>query len=458
MNKYYKWELLTLLSFAFFFNQADRALFGILLQPIQADLKLTASQMGLVATILFATLAFLMPLTGLISDRFNKKHIVTGCLLFWSVSTMLTGWARGFVSLAFLRSVATGGGEAFYTPAAYPLLAAYHKSTRSIAMAIHQGAFYLGVILTGFIAGWLADQFGWRYAFLLYGVGGIVLGIICIFRLKGIPQEEPANTGQETARQETLGQEIAGQEIAGQGTAGQETAGQGTAGQETARQETLGQGTPGQESYLKALGALLTNKSFLLLTIGFTAIVFVNNAYMTWSPKYLFAKYQLDLGQAGGYSMLYHNLAALLGILFGGLLTDRLVRWNQKVRLELQTFALLFAIPAIFAVGSSSTLASTCIALAVFGLFRGLYEANTHAAVFDVVEPRIRGMAVAGMTFVAFLLGSTSPWLMGQLSDRFGDAQGLAYGFEILAAVYAIGFFALTVALLFTFKRDRIEE
>ena len=188
--KFYRWELLLLLSLAFLFNQADRAIFGILTTSIEKDLCLTDAHMGLAQTVLLSVLAVLMPITGWVGDRFNKKWIITICLLFWSLSTMLTGLANSFLMLILLRSVATGGGEAFYVPAAYPLLAAWHKKTRSIAFSVHQGAFYFGVITSGFLAGWIAQRFGgWRSAFYVYGALGFLLGIVFIFRLKGMPEE-----------------------------------------------------------------------------------------------------------------------------------------------------------------------------------------------------------------------------------------------------------------------------
>ena len=417
--KYYRWELLLLLSLAFLFNQADRALFGILSNPIQADLQLTSEQMGLAATVLLAVLAILMPITGWIGDHFNKKWIITFCLLFWSLSTMLTGLANGFLMLVLLRSVATGGGESFYVPAAYPLLAAWHKKTRSIAFSVHQGAFYFGVISSGFLAGWIAQHFGgWRSAFYVYGALGFLLGIVFSFRLKGMPEET-----QEDA--------------------------------ETQEKPETPQKTP-------SLGAtiwfFLTTPTVLLLTIGFSAIVFVNNGYMQWGPTFLSEKYDLDVTMAGWNSMFYHNAAAFIGILLGGVVTDLFIQKFERFRLVIQALALLLGAPAIYFCGLAGSLAMTCAAFAVFGIFRGLYETNTHAAMFDVVPPVIRSSAVAFMSFIAFLIGSTSPYILGRLADHYGKADGLSYGFQLLGGVYFIGFLAVLTALLFTFKRDRIQE
>jgi len=120
----YRWELLALLSCAFFFHQADRAIFGVLLTSIKADLNLSGDQLGFAASALFFTIALMVPIAGYAADRFSKKWIITASIVFWSVATLLTGLARGIVGIVLFRSVATAGGESFYAPAAYPLLAA----------------------------------------------------------------------------------------------------------------------------------------------------------------------------------------------------------------------------------------------------------------------------------------------------------------------------------------------
>ena len=137
-GKRYKWVMLGLLSCAFFFHQADRALFGLLTIPIQDELGLTDLQIGWINTALFCTLALATPVVGILGDRFSRKWIITFSLLFWSLMTACTGFVGGFCGLVFFRSVATGGGEAFYCPSAYALLATHHRETRAVAFSVHQ--------------------------------------------------------------------------------------------------------------------------------------------------------------------------------------------------------------------------------------------------------------------------------------------------------------------------------
>ena len=405
----YKWELLALLFCTFFFHQGDRAIFGVVLSAIKTDLHLTDSQLGLVGSVLFFMLALMMPIAGYLGDVLNRKKIIIGSLLFWSAATMCTGFAGGLVGLIIFRSVATAGGESFYAPAAYPLLASHHTRTRSLALSIHQSSLYLGVMVTGFLGGYIAQQWGWRPAFFIYGSGGIVLGLILIWRLLDAP---PPAVPVGVKR----------------------------------------------DSIWQALGVVFRSPSALLLTAGFTAIVFVNNAYVVWAPIFLQEKFNLSLTQAGGYALFYHHLAALAGILLGGWFTDRMVRTRPLFRPQLMCVAMLLGVPVIFLMGASGSLIATCTAMAGFGLLRGLYEANTHAALFDVIAPRHRASAVGIMTMLAFLIGSLSPWLLGRLRESHPDGQGLSHGFSALGGAYLIGGLAVLLAAIFTFKRERCSD
>ncbi|MCL2742686.1 MAG: MFS transporter [Planctomycetaceae bacterium] len=415
MNRsYYRWELLALLSCAFFFHQADRAIFGVLLTSINADLKLSDDQLGFAASALFFTIALMVPIAGYAADRFSKKWIITASIIFWSIATAMTGLARGITGIVLFRSVATAGGESFYAPAAYPLLAAYHKTTRSLAMAVHQGALYVGLMVSGYLAAWINGWVGWRGTFFLFGAGGVLLGLLFIFRLRDIPKQDEMVTAVENPSTGV--------------------------------------------SVLEMLKHFFMNPTALLLTVGFSAIVFVNNAYVVWAPAFIEVKFSVSQTTAAGGVMLYHHFTAFCGILLGGVLTDRLIRRFPRFRMFLQSSVMLCGAPAIYYFGCGSTILTAWIATATFGLFRGLYETNTHAAMFDVVKPEYRGSTVGLMTMSAFLLGSLSPILMGRLSSIYGKADGLSYGFAVLSIAYIVGAVAVLLAAVWTFRRNRVVE
>jgi len=425
LGRHYKWELLALLFLAYFFHQGDRAIFGIVLSRIRTDLQLTDQQLGLVGSVLFLTLALMMPVAGYLGDIWSRKWIITGSLVFWSTATMLTGVVRGLPGLIAFRSVATAGGESFYAPAACSLIAALHRETRALALSIHQTSLYLGVMVSGFLGGWIADRWGWRSAFYLFGGCGILLGLVFVWRLKDVPREshcQPAGP------------------------------------QPGPLAKGAGASSAGIVNPIEALGVLFRTPTALLATAGFTAIVFVNNAYLVWAPSFLEQKFQLTLTEAGGRSMFYHHIAALVGVLVGGRLSDLMVRSRPQFRLQLQSSSILLGAPMIAVMGLVGNLEATCAAMAGMGLFRGLCESNTQATLFDVIAPRYRASALSMMIMIAFLAGSTSPWLLGCCRDLFGEAHGLSYGFAGFSLVYLAGGLAFLAALIWTFHRDRYVE
>ena len=166
-GSYYKWEVLLLLWMAYLLNQADRQVFNTVLPAIRDSLNLTDTSVGLIATIFSLFYALMVPIGGWAGDRFSRKWVTTISILFWSFATMFTGLASTVFMLILMRSIATGGGEAFFGPANYSLLGQYHTDTRARAMSIHQTAYYVGVILAGWLAGLIADHFGWKYSFFI---------------------------------------------------------------------------------------------------------------------------------------------------------------------------------------------------------------------------------------------------------------------------------------------------
>ncbi len=415
-KSYYKWELLILLFVAFFFHQADRAIFGVVMQNIQTELHLSDSQIGLTASILFFMTALMVPLAGYVGDRYSRKWIITFSIIFWSIATMLTGLSTGILGIILFRSIATAGSESFYGPAYPPLIAAYHKETRSLALSIHQSALYIGLMFSGFIAGWIAQNYGWRSAFYLFGGIGFFVGILFIFRLKDPPAENVDAT-----------------------------------------QKNQEQALKLKESYSagQALKTLLRIPSVPLLTLGFVAIVFVNNAYLTWAPRLLENNFELDTIKAGGYSMFYHHFGALLFIIISGFVSDLMARKYPSFRVHLQWIAMLVGAPLILFIGNSNHLTMILITMFLFGAMRGLYEANTHAAIFEVVPARFRSSLVALMIMVAFFIGSISPYMMGKLQDVYGPTKGMSIGFTIFALVWVLGALSVSISAFFTFKKDR---
>src|SRR4051794_23811537 len=174
----YKWELIALLWLAYFFNRADKQLYNCIIPDIGRDLHLTAVQLGLVASIFNWTYGLLVPFGGYFGDLLRRKWVIAISVLLWSATTVLTGFSGGLISLIILRSLATGAGESFYYPSATSLIGQFHHRTRALAMSIHQTALYVGVVVSGLLVGWIAQTYGWRHSFYVFGIAGVVLGIV----------------------------------------------------------------------------------------------------------------------------------------------------------------------------------------------------------------------------------------------------------------------------------------
>lgn len=409
----YKWLLLALLGGAYFFHQADRAIFGVLVPYIQSDLALTERQLGHVNTILFLTIAVVTFIAGFLGDRFSRKWIITISLVFWSLSTMGIGFASSFLVVVMLRSIATGGGESFYGPSAMSLLASYHRETRSLAFSIHQAALYLGLMLSGVLALLALDFFGtWRCVFVAFGAAGLLLGIAFVFFLHD--DRQSARPG-------------------------------GTQKKESAR-------------LAESFKVFFCCPSALCATAGFIAICCVNNTYITWAPKMFHERFGMDGVTAGAHVMFYHHLVAFAAILVGGWVTDRFVSRFPRFRLGFQICSLLLGAPALLLIGRCGTFAAAMAMTAAYGLFRGLFEVNTHASVFDVVPARHRASVVGFMLLLAMGIGAFfSGELMGWVFETFGE-RSYSLAFALMAGTYVLAALLMSVSFFFTFARDRIAE
>ena len=445
MKNGYKWLLLGLLSMAFFFHQADRALFGLLTIPIQNELHLTDVQIGWINTVLSWTLAGMAFVAGPVGDRFSRKWLITLSLIAWSFMTFMMGFVGdwricgvllpAFLVVMFFRSIATGVGESFYGPCYPPLIAAYHRETRSIALSIHQGALYFGLMTSGILTAWALGFLGsWRHVFMVFGVAGFLLGVSFIWLLKDVKRE----------------------------------AGDMAAGSPSSLR-------PPPSSLFSGFAYFFRNPSAWCAMSGFVAIVFVNNAYLFWAPKFMAEKFAPDfertlgvsaataeglkaiVGSAGNCAMLWHHLLAFLAILVGGLVTDRFVRRMPRFRLGFQIVALLAGAPCLLMIGQCGGLTATIVMTALYGVCRGFFEVNTHASLFDVIPPAYRSTSVGIFTVFAFFVGGLSGVLMGALSQRYG-ASGFETGFAIMGATYAVAALVMMVSFFFTFRRDRIQE
>lgn len=428
VSSFYRWELLALLFLAYFFHQSDRAIYGVVATSIKSQFHLSDQTLYMTRTIMFALMALVVPLAGFVGDKANKRKLLIGCLFCWSAATLLTGCCQSVLQLILFNSVGLVVAEAFYGPASTSLIASYHKETRSLALSIHQTAVYLSVIFCGLVGGWLSEHLSWRAAFWTFGSISVGIGALLIWRLRDPASESGASDG-EAAK--SSGDKVSVGEF---------------------------------------LGMIFRNPSALCLTVGFTAIVFVNNAYLNVVPKFLQDRFALTQTSAGFHGMFWHHIAALIFIFVGASLSDRLSRRWPTFRPKLQCLAMALGVPVVAAMGRAGSPEALFGLFFLMGVCRGFYECNTHAAVFETVPAKYRSTTVGFMIMFAFLIGSWSAQMVGACVDsavaasvaelgEAGTAQGYVDGyrtaFTALSCAWLIGAVCVGFAAFGTFARDR---
>lgn len=403
-KRFYKWEVLLLLWMAFLLNQGDRQVFNTVLPAIRDALHLTDTSVGLIATIFNLFYAMMVPVGGWAGDRFSRKWVTTISIIFWSVATMFTGLATSFMWLIILRSVATGGGEAFFGPANYSLLGQYHTDTRARAMSIHQTAYYVGVILAGWLAGLIADKLGWQYSFIIFGVAGIVWGGIMVFRLKD--KTDATVTVKEG-------------------------------------KERIG--------FFDGFKTVFTTPTALVMTLGFSALIFVITGYMTWVPAYLQEEFSQSQAAAGFSSMFYTYVAAFIGVLIAGSLSDKLSVRYPGSRMVLQAIGLLGGAVFLFFMGGKSSLWLLYLMFVGWGFFRAFFDANTYSVLYDVTPSRLHASCSSAMIMTGFAVGALAPVILGALKQNMGT---LSATFPILAVIWIVSGLMVLIAAVICYKKD----
>lgn len=409
-----KWILLVFLCMTFVLYTVDRALLGPLAIPIQSDTGLTDVQFGLLNAAVFWTYAAFVPFAGYLGDRFDRMRLIGVASVAWSAMTLLAGFASGFWSLLVLVAFAVTLPQTIYSPSAAALLAERHQTTRTVALSAHQAAFYVGWLSSGLAVAAILSAFGsWRAAYWTFGGVGMLLGFVFLL-----------------------------------------TSRQGTCHPQFPVRTADGSVRP---TFAEAMRAFWTCPSAVIAAVGHVAFTFAAFGYTSWGPKFVALKFGLSPKSAGAGVMFWHFVAALLAVFVTGFLTDRFVRRWPRIRLELQTSALLLSVPALAVFGWCSTLCGVWISAALFGIMKGSFEANSFNSVFDVVPGNCRASAVGYVNVLGGVVGSLAPVILGWLSQRFG-VRGLETGFFLMGTVLVGAALLMSASLFFTFKRDRIVE
>lgn len=383
----YKRYLIGVLVAILAFNYVDRTALALVLQGIKADLSLTDTQIGFLSGIAFAFFYALMGLPiARWADRGNRVRIITVTTALWSAAVALSGAAASFAQLLLIR-VAVAIGEAGCIPPAHSLIADYFsRPERPRAMARYMLGTPIGLTIGFFGAGWLNEEFGWRWTFVALGLPGLVLAALCRSTLV-----EPRRAH--------------GPDVM-----------------------TLSAADPAVPA--PDLGTVFTTlwkkRAFRHLLICYAVWYFFCFGILQWQPAFFVRSHRLETGEIGTWFALIYGVGGGLGTWLGGELAARYAAGNERLQLAACAVAFVFYSALYVCAFSAHSYYASFAELAIANLGGSMALGPILATLQTLVPANMRAMSVALVYLAANLIGlGLGPLATGMLSDalrpHFGD-------------------------------------
>ena len=356
-------------------NFFDRQLLGALGEPVRHEFGLSDTALGFLGTIFTVIYAFVGLPLGAISDRWYRNRLIAIGTAFWSVLTAATGFAQNYGQM-FIARLGVGIGEATCAPAGQSLIGdLFPPNQRSKAMGVFMLGLPAGILLAYISAGAIATKFGWRAAFWFACIPGIILALMAL----RIP--EPVRGGLDPGRVVT-------------------------------------QAAGGRSAFITVL-SLPTMWWIILSGIFHNFNMYALNSF---NSPFLQRFHGMSLLNASYISSISVGAVGAIGLLVGGWLADKMSAKRRNGRLVLSAAAMAIAAPCIFfAINQpKGSITAYIIFMAMGTITMYVYYATVYSAIQDVIEPRLRGTAVALYFCFMYIFGaSMGPVGTGLLSDHF---------------------------------------
>ena len=400
-----RWFILSLLFVNYFTLYTHRYVLNYIQPPIRDELGLSEFQLNSLAWAFQFFYAFAALFVGYLSDRHRRRAVLILSLLLSTAAFMGMGLAQGFWDLLTLR-ILLAITQAANVPAIAGIMAdCFTQRNRSRAVSVYLLSSPFSVIVAGLVGGYVADQWGWRYAMFFFGGVGIAVVMILFFCLR-----EPDRTQRAVGRSEGMSLRV-------------------------------------------TLRAALSVPSFLLLAIAYLLASNVWQQLNFFLPLHFYEHYQTKLAEAGLLSTLAPQIGTVVGLFWGGMLADRWARRWVGGRFGVQILGLSLTVPAVLAIALVDSQIVIQIALFVCGIGFWLYLSNLWATTFEVVDPAARSTAIGLLNVIAGLLGSWPYLVVGQLRDA-GLITDLRIVFVVFVEVLCLSIFALVYLVRVTLPRD----
>ena len=403
-SKYYPWVVVGLLWVVALLNYMDRQMLSTMKDAMMIDITelQKAENFGNLMAVFLIIYGFMSPFGGMIADRINRKWLIVGSLFVWSAVTYGMGLAENFTQVYWLRAL-MGLSEALYIPAALSLIADYHTGkTRSLAIGIHMTGLYMGQAVGGFGAT-VAAAYSWQTTFHSFGLIGITYSVILVIFLF-----EKRNEQKDI---ETL--------------------------------HNAGKAPEMKIPLLKGLGMIFSTAAFWVILFYFAAPSLPGWATKNWLPTLFSESLHIPMSQAGPLSTITIAASSFIGVIFGGILSDRWVQKNIRGRVYTGAIGLALTIPSLVLLGYGSSLVAIVGAAMLFGIGYGMFDANNMPILCQFIPAKLRGTAYGMMNMVGVFAGAGVTSVLGKMTDN----GNLGFGFAVLAGIVFIAL-ALQLATL----------
>ncbi len=372
---------LGILTLVYTFNFIDRQLLSILQEAIKSELLLTDAQLGLLTGFAFAMFYVTagVPIARL-ADRSNRKNIVAASVGLWSFMTAVSGFVQSYAQLLLAR-IGVGIGEAGGSPPSHSIVSdIFPKEQRASALSFYSTGVNLGIMFGFLFGGWLNEFFGWRVAFLVIGVPGIILAGIVFATvpepIRGLLENKKASDTQVPFRD--------------------------------------------------VLSGLWQRKTFRHMGLACGLNAFAGYGTVNWAASFFIRSHGMTTGELGTWLALSTGLVGAIGIFVGGFLGDKLGARDKRWYLWVPGLSTLLVVPGMLVVFLTSNTYLALVCMFVPGFLQNIYLGNSIATTHNLVGLRWRSTSSAILFLILNIIGlGLGPFAVGLLSDMFDPSLGI---------------------------------
>lgn len=402
-KKFYPWLVVALLWVVALLNYMDRQMLSTMQDAMKFDIVelQKAEAFGALMAVFLWIYGIVSPFAGVVADRVSRKKLVVGSLFVWSAVTYLMGYASDFTQLYWLRAL-MGVSEALYIPSALSLIADWHEGkSRSLAIGIHMTGLYVGQAVGGFGAT-IAATFSWHSTFYWFGIIGIAYSVVLALLLHDKPKTSAAVAASPDPA-------------------------------------TLMK----KESLWRGLSVVLSTWAFWVILIYFAVPSLPGWATKNWLPTLFADSLGLEMAQAGPMSTITIAASSFVGVLLGGVLSDKWVLRNIRGRIYTSAIGLGMTIPALVLLGFGHSVVAVVGAGMLFGIGFGMFDANNMPILCQIISAKYRATAYGVMNMVGVFAGAAVTQLLG----KWTDGGNLGMGFAVLGGIVIVALVLQLVCL-----------